>query len=145
MYAVEREIEVERENRGETFADRLDEYSRSAAPTSLFGRAVAYARNRWATLVRYVDDERFVIDNGAAKRAISPVAIGRGNRLHVSSDGGLQTASVQLSVCASATRHRLNPWSSLRDVINQLAGRSGDGGMNDSLPGGWAGRHDHAG
>ena len=44
-----------------------------------------------------------------------------GNWLHVGGDGELKTASVLLSVCASATRYRLNPWSYLRDVLDHLA------------------------
>jgi hypothetical protein len=71
------------------------------------------------------------------KSARSP-AIGRTNWLHVGGDGGLKTASVLLSVCASATRHRLNPWSYLRDVLDQLAGRSAGGDLGDLVPDVWA-------
>jgi transposase len=67
--------------------------------------------------------------------------MGRSNWLHVGGDGGLKTASVLLSVCASATRHRLNPWAYLRDVLDQLAGRSADVDVNDLLPDAWAIRH----
>jgi hypothetical protein len=80
-------------------------------------------------------------NNGAAERAIRPLAIGRGNWLHVGGDGGLKTASVLLSVCASATRHRLNPWSYLRDVLDQLAARSAGGDVGDLLAASWASRH----
>ncbi|WP_145241285.1 transposase domain-containing protein [Urbifossiella limnaea] len=57
----------------------------------------------------------------------------------------MKTASVLLSVCASATRHRLDPWTYLRDVLDQLAGRSGDVDMNDLLPDGRAGHHHRTG
>ena len=106
------------------FADWLDVHHRSATPKSLFSQAVAYARNQWGSLVRYLDDARFALDNGATERAIRPLAIGRANWLHVGGDGGLKTASVLLSVCASATRHRLNPWAYLHDVLDQLTLRS---------------------
>jgi transposase len=125
LYAVEREIAVERAKLGPAFTDAdavrvrrtragpilaafrewLDVQHRSATPKSLFGQAVGYARNQWASLVRYLEDGRFAIDNGAAERAIRPLAVGRGNWLHIGGDGGLKTASVLLSVCASATRH----------------------------------------
>ena len=88
-------------------------------------------------LVRYIDDARFAIDNGAAERAIRPLAIGRSNWLHVGGDGGLKTASVLLSVCASAIRRRLNPWSYLRDVLEQLAARPATADVNDLLPETW--------
>jgi transposase len=154
LYAVEREIQGERDRPGNTFsdadvvrvrqtragpilaafADWLAVQHRSATPKSLFGQAVGYARNQWASLVRYLDDARFAIDNGAAERAIRPLATGRANWLHVGGDGGLKTASVLLSVCASATRHRLNPWSYLRDVLDHLAVRSAGADLTDLLP-----------
>jgi len=161
LYAVERDIKAEREKLGETFTDAdvvrvrrtragpilarfrdwLDVHNRSATPKSLFGQAVGYARNQWASLVRYLDDARFAIDNGAVERAIRPLAVGRGNWLHVGGDGGLKTASVLLSVCASATRHRLNPWAYLRDVFDRLAARPAGEDVGDLLPDAWAGRH----
>jgi transposase len=52
----------------------------------------------------------------------------------------LKTASVLRSVCASATRQRLNQWSYLRDVLDQLAARSATADANDLLPEIWANR-----
>jgi hypothetical protein len=89
----------------------------------LLEQAVEYARNQWLSLVRYFDDSRFAIDSGDAERAIRPLAMGRSNWLHVGGDGGLKAASVLMSVCATATRYRLNPWSYLRDVLDQLGVR----------------------
>jgi transposase len=164
LYAVEREVKDEREKLCGQFADGdvvrlrqtragpilakfsdwLEEHRRQATPKSLFGQALEYCRNQWASLVRYIDGARFAIDNGAAERAIRPLAIGRSNWLHVGGDGGLKTASVLLSVCASAIRHRLNPWSYLRDVLEQLAARPATADVNDLLPETWAKRQSPA-
>jgi transposase len=161
LYAVEREIKDEREKLGDQFAeadvvrlrqtragpilakfaDWLDEQRRQATPKSLFGQAVEYSRNQWPSLVRYLNDSRFAIDNGAAERAIRPLAIGRANWLQIGGDGGLKTASVLLSVCASATRHRLNPWTYVRDVLDQLAARSATADVSDLLSDAWAIRY----
>jgi len=103
---------------------------------SLFGQAEEYSRNQWPSLVRYLNDARFAIDNGEAERAIRPLAIGRGNWLHVGGDSGLKTASVLLSVCASATRHELNPWAYLADLLTQLADKPTD--LSHLLPDAWA-------
>jgi transposase len=154
LYAVEREIAVERAKLGPAFTDAdavrvrrtragpilaafrewLEVQHHSATPKSLFGQAVGYARNQWTSLVRYLEDGRFAIDNGAAERAIRPLAVGRGNWLHIGGDGGLKTASVLLSICTSATRHRLNPWSYLRDVLDQLSIRPTGADLSDLLP-----------
>lgn len=77
---------------------------------------------------------RFALDNGAAKRAIRPLAVGRSNWLHVGGDAGLKTASVLLSVCASAARHGLDPWSYLRVVFDGLARRPTGQEAGDLLP-----------
>ena len=161
LYAVEAELKAERGRLGEgfasedavrwrqaragpilaRFADWLDGQHRSATPKSLFGQAVGYARNQWPSLIRYLSDARFAIDNGAAERAIRPLAVGRANWWHIGGDGGLKTAAVLLSVCATATRHGLNPWSYLRDVFDRLAGRPADADMSDLLPDVWSEAH----
>ena len=119
------------------FADWLDGQHRSATPKSLFGQAVGYARSQWQSLVRYLNDARFAIDNGAAERAIRPIAIGRANWLQVGGDGGLLTASVLLSVCASARRNLLNPWAYLTQVLSELPTRSAGADLADLPPDEW--------
>ncbi len=157
LYAVEKELKEERARLGERFtnddavnrrrtragpilakfADWLEEQRRSATPKSLFGQAVGYARNQWPSLVRYLQDARFALDNGAAERAIRPLAVGRANWLHVGGDRGLKTAAVLLSVCASATRHRLDPWAYLTHVLSELPTRSAEADLTDLLPDVW--------
>lgn len=158
LYAVEREIKDELDKPNETFIDTvavrmrqtragpilahfsdwLEVQHRHATPKSLFGQAIEYSRNQWASLIRYLDDSRFAIDNGEAERAIRPLAVGRSNWLHVGGDSGLKTASVLLSVCVSAMRSRLNPWAYLRDVLDQLAVLSVGDDVSDLLPDVWA-------
>ena len=96
------------------------------APHPIFGQAVAYARNQWPTLGRYLGDARFTIDNNVAERAVRPLAIGRKNWLFVAGDGGLRTAAVLMSLCASAKRHALNPWAYLTDLLDRLAAKPAD-------------------
>ena len=126
------------------FSDWLEVQHRSATPKSLFGQAVGYVRNQWPSLIRYLNDARFAIDNGAAERAIRPLAIGRANWLHVGGDRGLTTAAVLLSVCAGATRHRLDPWAYLTHVLSELPTRSAGADLADLLPDVWAKTHSQA-
>ena len=154
LNAVERELKDERARLGErftnddavnrrrtragpilvAFADWLEVQHRSATPKSLFRKAVGYARNQWASLVRYLTDARFTIDNGAAERAIRPLAVGRHNWLHVGGDRGLTTALVLLRVCASATRHHLDPWAYLTNGLSELPVRSTGADLTNLLP-----------
>ena len=83
-------------------------------------------------------DARFAIDNGAAKRAIRPLAVGRANWLYVGGDRGVKTASVLLSICASATRHHLDPWEYLTNVRSALPTRSAGSDVTNLLADEWA-------
>ncbi|HEX3147564.1 MAG TPA: IS66 family transposase [Gemmataceae bacterium] len=157
LYAVEREIKNDRDNLGGAFtdadgvrmrqtragpilarfADWLEVQNLTATPKSLFGQAVNYARNQWPSLVRYLHDARFAIDNGAAERAIRPIAVGRANWLQIGGDGGLATASVLLSICASARRNRLDPWTYLTQVLTEVPARAIGSDLSDLLPDAW--------
>jgi hypothetical protein len=157
LYAVEREIKDEREllrdqftdddavERRKTragpiltrFADWLEVQNRSTTPKSLFGQAVNYARNRWPSLVRYLNDAGFAIDNGAAERAIRPITVGRANWIQIGGDGGLATASVLLSICASARRNRLDPWAYLTHALVEMPARASGSDLADLLPDTW--------
>jgi hypothetical protein len=72
--------------------------------------------------------------NGAAERAIRPIAVGRANWLQIGGDGGLQTASVLLSVCASARRNSLDPWAYLTRGPSELTARRAGAPLDDLLP-----------
>ena len=50
-------------------------------------------------------------------------------------DSGLKTASVLMSLCASAKRHALNPWLYLKDLLDQLAAKPAD--VSPLLPDVW--------
>jgi transposase len=123
------------------FADWLEREARTARPKSPLGQAVLYARNGWASLTRYVTDGRLAIDNGPAERAVRPLAVGRRNWLFVGGDGGLSTAAVLLSVCASAKRHGLNAWSYLRDLFDRLPAVPAGSDLSAFLPDVWAKSH----
>ena len=118
------------------FGEWLESERRTALPKSPFGQAVGYAVNQWPTLGRYLDDARFAIDNNAAERAVRPLAVGRKNWLFVGGDGGLRTAAVLMSLCASAKRNGVNPWAYLADVLDRLAARPAD--LTPLLPDRWA-------
>ncbi len=157
LYAVEKEILDEqlagdavvprRQTRAGPILRKLGEWldveQRSALPKSPFGQAVSYALNQWPTLGRYMGDARFTIDNNVAERAVRPLAVGRKNWLFVGGDGGLASAGVLMSLCASAKRHGLEPWAYLNDVLTQLAAKPAD--VTHLLPDAWAKRHLPAG
>lgn len=153
LYAVEKEIVDEKLASDATvslrqaraapilkkFGEWLEIERRAVLPKSPFGEAVSYACNQWPTLNRYLGDARFAIDNNVAERAVRPLAVGRKNWLFIGGDGGLASAAVLMSLCASAKRHGLNPWAYLTDVLTQLATQPA--AVTDLLPDAWAKHH----
>jgi len=78
---------------------------------------------------------------GATRRAVyqfRPIAVGRANWLQIGGDGGLPTASVLLSICASARRNHLNRWAYLTHVLTELPTHSAEADLTDLPPDVWA-------
>lgn len=98
----------------------LDEQATQVLPKSPIAGAIRYALNQWDALVRYTDDGQLAIDNNAAERAVRAIALGRKNWLFVGSEQGGHTAATILTLITSATRHHLDPFAYLRDLLRRL-------------------------
>src|SRR5690606_30701936 len=54
-------------------------------PKSLIGKAIEYCTNLWSSLMTYLENGDYQIDNNAIENKIRPVAIGRKNYLFAGS------------------------------------------------------------
>jgi hypothetical protein len=57
-----------------------------------------------------------------SERALRRIAVGRSNWTFLGADTGGYTAAVLLSIVATCERHRINPFTYLRDVLTRIAG-----------------------
>ena len=90
-------------------------------PKSPLGKALAYMRNHWVALQRYLVDARLPIDNNQSERTIRPFVIGRRNWTFL---GHPQAAAGRLklfSIASSAHRHGLMVHDYFEDVLQKLA------------------------
>lgn len=90
-------------------------------PKSPLGKALAYMRNHWVALQRYLVDARLPIDNNQSERTIRPFVIGRRNWTFL---GHPQAAPGRLklfSIASSAHRHGLMVHDYFEDVLRKLA------------------------
>ena len=110
-------------------------------PTSPLGQAMGYAVRNRVALTRFLEDGRLPIDNGACERAIRGVAVGRRNYLFAGSDTGAKRAAIAYSLLGSCTLARVNPWTYLKDVLEQLAGGWPQARILELLPLEWAEAH----
>jgi transposase len=103
------------------FKQWLDTEALRVLPKSPIGDAIAYARNHWQALTRFLEDGRLKLDNNASERHLRLVALGRNNWTFAGSDEGAARAAIFWTLLASCRMHRLDPFVYLRDVLVRVA------------------------
>jgi transposase len=121
---------------------RLAELERRALPKSALAKAVWYARNQWRALCRYTEDGRLSIDNNVSERTLRHQAIGRKNWLFLGSQQAGPRAAILFTILAGAKRHRIEPWTYLRELLLRL--HDDDPRLDEMLPDQWARHHPEA-
>jgi len=117
----------------------LAELERRVLPKSALGKAVSYAQNQWQALRRYTADGRLTIDNNISERTLRHQAIGRKNWLFLGSHQAGPRAAVLFTILAGAKRHRIEPWTYLRELLLRL--HADDSRLDEMLPDRWAANH----
>ena len=108
-------------------------------PKSVLAKAVSYAQNQWQALRRYTTDGRLSIDNNVSERTLRHQAIGRKNWLFLGSRQAGPRAAVLFTILAGAKRHRIEPWTYLRELLLRL--HDDDSRLDEMLPDKWAANH----
>ena len=117
----------------------LAQLAPSVLPKSAFAKAITYARNQWEALRCYTSDGRLTIDNNTSERTLRHQAIGRKNWLFLGSKNAGPRAAVLYTILAGAKRHRLEPWTYVRELLMRL--HADDARLEDMLPDRWAAGH----
>jgi transposase len=121
---------------------RIAELEKRALPKSALGKAVWYASNQWRALRRYTEDGRLSIDNNVSERTLRHQAIGRKNWLFLGSAQAGPRAAVLFTILVGAKRHRIEPWTYLRELLLRL--HDDDARLDEMLPDQWAAHHPEA-
>lgn len=127
----------------EPVLDKMDAYLAELAetllPKSSLAKAVVYARNQWDALRCYARDGRLTIDNNTAERTLRHQAVGRKNWLFLGSEAAGPRAAVLYTILAGAKRHRLEPWTYVRELLMRM--HADDSHLDEMLPDRWAANH----
>lgn len=107
-------------------------------PSSPLGRALTYAINQRAALMRYLENGRLPIDNTGAERALRGIAVGRANWLFAGNDGAGERAAIVYSLIRTCEHNGVEPWEYLRDVLPRLAAGWPDERLVELLPHKWS-------
>jgi transposase len=89
-------------------------------PTSLTGKAIAYAIDLWQPLQRFLADGRVEIDNNLVENAIRPTAIGKKNWLFIGHPDAGDRSAILYTLLANCRRLGINPREYLHDVLSRL-------------------------
>lgn len=92
-------------------------------PKSPLGDAIGYTLRQWDPLTRYLDDGRLAIDNNRVERQMRTVAVGRKNWMFAGSDEGARRAATIYSLVCTCGLLGVEPWTYLKDVLQQIAER----------------------
>jgi transposase len=90
-------------------------------PKSLIGKAIEYCTKLWASLMTYLEDGNFHIDNNAIENKIRPVALGRKNYLFAGSHNGAQRTAMFYTFFANCKLNNVNPEKWLNKVLEVIA------------------------
>jgi transposase len=110
---------------------------RQMLPKSNFGKALAYALERWAELELYASEGRVEIDNNPCERAIRPTAVGKKNWLFIGEANAGHRSAVIYTLIESCRRRGLDPFAYLKDVLTRLP-KATNWNIGELTPAAWA-------
>jgi hypothetical protein len=90
-------------------------------PKSLIGKAIEYCTNLWASLMNYLENGNYHIDNNAIENKIRPVALGRKNYLFAGSHNGAKRTAMFYTFFANCKLNNVNPEKWLNKVLEIIA------------------------
>lgn len=89
-------------------------------PKSQIGKALAYAKDRYESLMAYLYDGNLMIDNNLVENAIRPVALGRKNYLFAKTHDSAQRAAIIYTFMAICKSHNVNPFEWLKNTLLKI-------------------------
>lgn len=119
--APAREKRAVRQAQSKPIVDEYFDWCRTESEKVLEGspiaKAINYSLNQEAGLRRFLEDGRLPLHNNISELQLRREAVGRKNWLFVGSEDGAAVNATFVSLLASCSLHRLEPWAYLRDLF----------------------------
>ena len=97
------------------------EMSKTALPSSAAGQACRYTLALWKKLIRFLDHPELELSNNLAENSMRPIAVGRGNWIHIGSEQAGPRIAAIMSVIESCRRLKIPVRDYLADILPGLA------------------------
>ena len=142
LYAIESEAKAEaggdpvrlrqarerlREEKSRVIIERLRTWweQQRPLPRSGFAKAITFLENHWTGLLRFLEDGRVPLDNGAAERALRGPVVGRKNHYGSRSERGARVSALLYTIMESCKRAQVDPETYLMFILKRVLGKSG--------------------
>jgi transposase len=97
------------------------ETSKAVLPSSAAGQACRYTLAIWKKLIRFLDYPELELSNNLAENSMRPIALGRGNWIHIGSEAAGPRVAAIVSVIESCRRLKIPVRDYLADILPGLA------------------------
>jgi transposase len=118
----------------------IQEMSKMVLPKSAAGEGCTYTLGIWQKLIRFLDYPELELSNNLAENSMRPIAVGRGNWIHIGSEQAGPRIAAIVSVIEGCRRLNIPARNYLADVLPDLANASLQS-FTDRTPAAWAGEH----
>lgn len=116
------------------------EMSKTVLPSSAAGQACRYTLGIWERLIRFLDHPELELSNNLAENSMRPIAVGRGNWIHIGSEQAGPRIAAIVSVIESCRRLKIPVREYLADILPGLANAPLQR-IADLTPAAWAAKH----
>jgi transposase len=113
------------------------EMSKTVLPSSAAGQACRYTLAIWQKLMRFLDYPELELSNNVAENSMRPIAVGRGNWIHIGSEQAGPRVAAILSVIESCRRLKIPVRDYLADILPGLVNAPLQR-ITDLTPAAWA-------
>jgi hypothetical protein len=111
--------------------------NKAVPPSSAAGQACRYTLAIWKKLVCFLDYPELELSNNLAENSMRPIALGRGNWIHIGSEAAGPRVAAIISVIESCRRLKIPVRDYLADVLPGLANAPLQS-IADITPAAWA-------
>ena len=109
-------------------------------PKSAAGEGCTYTLGIWKRLIRFLDYPELELSNNLAENSMRPIALGRGNWIHIGSEQAGPRVAAIVSVIESCRRSNIQVRKYLADILPGLANAPLQS-FADRTPAAWAANH----
>lgn len=118
----------------------LQEMRKTVLPKSAAGEGCTYTLGIWERLIRFLDYPELELSTNVAENSMRPIAVGRGNWIHIGSEQAGPRIAAIISVIESCRRLNIPVRNYLADILPGLANAPLQR-FADRIPAAWAANH----